>query len=382
MILRIGFLLNPYAGIGGPMGYKGSDFIELQQAASRGDIALRSPSRAQTFWQVLEPFNAQFNILSAPGIMGSEWLTQWNIPHRTLAYTLAQQSSSQDTFALAKAMEAEGVDIIIFVGGDGTACDIYSAVAERALVLGIPSGVKMHSGVYAINPQAGAEVIQQILNRQLVAEALQEVRDINEEAFRQGIVKSKYFGQMRTPSSAEYVQAVKQGGEESDAMAVLDIAAFLKSQLPQDALIIFAPGSTTHQILAEWGFDGTLLGVDILHPDLGLITDVNADKLNFYCEKYIGNVELVLTAIGGQGHIIGRGNQQLTPELLHAIGRDHLHVVATKRKLRTLEQRPLLLDSGDCALDLKWQGLIRVITGYNETLLYPVGFCKDNNEQN
>ncbi|MDZ7925362.1 MAG: ATP-NAD kinase family protein [Marinagarivorans sp.] len=377
MILRIGFILNPFAGIGGPLGQKGSDLVELQRAAAKGEIPLCSPLRAQTFWHLLHAFYDQLNILSAPHIMGSQWLSAWNIPHRILPYNLTSQSTSQDTQAIVAAMMAEGIDIIVFVGGDGTARDIYAAVGKHALVLGIPSGVKMHSGVYAINPQAAAEVIQQLLRGDLMAETLQEVRDIDEEAFRNNIVKSQYFGQMRTPSSAEFIQAVKQGGEESDELAVLEIADYLRSQLSPEALMIFAPGSTTHQILAEWGYGGTLLGVDILHPQLGLITDVNAEKLSHYCVAFKNNVALVLTAIGGQGHIIGRGNQQLTPELLRGIGREHLHVVATKRKLRTLDKRPLLMDSGDPKLDLQWQGLIPVITGYNETLLYPVGFFKD-----
>ena len=373
MHLKIGFLMNPYAGIGGPAGYKGSDLSELQNAAAKGALALCAPGRAQTFWQLLKPHLDDLTVMAAPAQMGGHYLCQWNIAHTTITQTIPSQTTAEHTFEAAAALVACGIDLLLFVGGDGTARDVYSAVGSQALVLGIPSGVKMHSGVYAINPQCAAQLVIRMLAGDLIVESQQEVRDIDEDSFRKGRVCAKHFGEMRVPAAAEFVQAVKQGGIESEALVLLDIADHLRETFADDALIIWAPGSTTFGLLAEWGHEGTLLGVDVLCPRKGLIKDVDAIQLTQLLAKHAGPVELVLTAIGGQGHIIGRGNQQLTPAILHKIGRDHVHVVATKTKLQTFDGRPLLMDSGDAQLDASWCGLIRVITGYRDSVIYPVG---------
>ena len=370
---RLGFLMNPYAGIGGPSGYKGSDLAQLQHAASQGDIALRAPDRAKTFWQQLNPVLQYIEIISAPVQMGADLLTSLNIEHLAIDIELPRQTSGLHTVKVAKLLRDESVDLLIFVGGDGTARDMYTALAEDTLVLGIPSGVKMHSGVYAINPQCAAELVQQMVSGELIAQSVQEVRDIDEALFRQGQVKARYFGQMRVPAAAQFVQAVKQGGMEVEALVLIDIAAYLREKFDTQALIIWAPGSTTLGVLREWGYEGTLLGVDVLLPSCELCCDVNAQQLENLLEQHTGPCELVLTAIGGQGHILGRGNQQLTVELLKRLGRDHLNVIATRTKLLSLKGRPLLLDTGCPALDAKWTGLIPVITGYEDVLVYPVG---------
>ncbi|HEY7773064.1 MAG TPA: ATP-NAD kinase family protein [Marinagarivorans sp.] len=372
--LRLGFLINPYAGVGGPAALKGSDLAELQLAASEGRVPLRAPPRAHTFWQRLEPVLETLDVIAAPGQMGADWLAQWQIACVSIALDVPALTTAEHTQQAAKAMLAAGVDLLVFVGGDGTARDVFSAVGERVLVLGIPAGVKMHSGVYAINPQCAAEVVAQLASGELVAESVQEVRDIDEVLFRQGVVKARYFGEMRVPCAAEFVQAVKQGGMEVEALVLVDIADHLREQFDDGALIIWAPGSTTLGVLREWGHEGTLLGVDVLLPSKLLVKDVDALQLHALLAQHAGPIELVLTAIGGQGHIIGRGNQQISAELLSRIGRDHMHVIATRTKLKSLQGRPLLLDSGSPELDSEWSGLISVIAGYNDLLLYPVGY--------
>jgi predicted polyphosphate/ATP-dependent NAD kinase len=370
---RLGFLMNPYAGIGGPAGFKGSDLPELQKIAREGSIPLRAPERANTFWQQLKPALKHIEVVAAPAQMGADWLRLWGVEHRTVDYPLPRQTTAQDTVALAKTLHEESLDLLVFVGGDGTARDIYTALGEHALVLGIPSGVKMHSAVYAINPQCAAELLLQLLKGELVAETLQEVRDIDETLFRQGKVSARYFGQMRVPALAQFIQAVKQGGFEVEELVLLDIATHLREALSDQAPIIWAPGSTTFGVLKEWGYEGTLLGVDVLMPSGDLIRDVNSDQLQELLSRHDGGCELVLTAIGGQGHIIGRGNQQISTDILRVLGRDHVHVIATRTKLLSLSGRPLLLDTGCPLLDSDWSGLMPVITGYHDVLIYPVG---------
>lgn len=370
---RLGFIVNPYAGIGGPLGYKGSDLAELQTFAQHGQCELRAPGRAKVFWQhLLTLANAcECEIVSAPGILGGDILAECKISHEPLPGSVPRACTANHTQIYAKALVEYGIDLLVFVGGDGTARDIYAAVGEHVLVLGIPSGVKMHSGVYAINPQLAAELVASMINGDLISDSLCEVRDIDEVLFRQGQVKAKHFGQMRTPFAAEYVQAVKQGGIENEDLVVLDIADYLKEKLDPNALIIWGPGSTTQAVLREWGQEGTLLGVDALTPDGQLQTDLNATSLIDLAEDY-DVIALVVSAIGGQGHILGRGNQQLTPVLLNKIGRDNLHVLATKAKLATLNGRPLNLDTGSPELDAKWRGLLPIITGFENHVLYPV----------
>ena len=365
--------MNPYAGIGGPTGFKGSDLVELQKAACDGNIPLRAPARAQTFWQQLSPVLNDIDIVSAPAQMGADGLSAWGLEYTVVDLPLPAQTSGAHTIAAAKMLRDAKVDLIIFVGGDGTARDVFTAIGENTLVLGIPSGVKMHSGVYAINPQCAAELLMQMLSGELIAQSIQEVRDIDEVLFREGKVKARYFGQMCVPAAAQFVQAVKHGGVEVEELVLIDIAAHLRETLDQQSLIIWAPGSTTLGVLREWGHEGTLLGVDVLLPTGTLICDVNAEKLQQLLDQHMGRCELVLTAIGGQGHISGRGNQQLTVEILRKLGREHMHVIATRTKILALNGRPLLLDSGCPALDKQWSGLIPVIAGYNDVLLYPVG---------
>lgn len=390
-MLRLGFVMNPYAGIGGPAGFKGSDLPELRLKADKGELPLRAAERAVTFWQELLSFqqpysqhsNAQqsFSVLAAPGSLGADLLLANDIPHETIDYQLSVPSTASDTQASAIALVAASIDLLVFVGGDGTARDLYDAIGDEPLVLGIPSGVKMHSGVYAINPQSGAEVVKLIISGQLITSREQEVRDIDEILFRQGKVKAQYYGQMRVPESAEFVQAVKQGGIENDSLVILDMADYLKESLPSDTLMIWAPGSTTLSVLSEWGHSGTLLGVDVLHPTNGLIADIAGEDLNVLVEAFSGPVVLVVTVIGGQGHVIGRGNQQISTEVLKRVGLEKLKIIASKAKLSTLHGRPLLLDTGDSKLDCAWSGWVPVITGYEDHVLYRLSggdsFCLD-----
>ncbi len=369
-MIRIGFILNPYAGLGGPSGFKGSDLPHLQKSAHEGAVQLLAPNRAATFWSRLVSHQDQFNVVAAPGLLGSDVLSEVGIAHEVLPNEVAYPTTPADTERFAQALVAYGVDLLVFVGGDGTARDVYRAVGADVKVLGIPAGVKMHSGVYAINPQSAAALVKQLIEGQLMAARHQEVRDIDEALFRQGRVQAQHYGEMLVPEAAEYVQAVKQGGIENEELVLLAMADDLREKLGEGMLIIWAPGSTTLGVLAEWGHQGTLLGVDVLHPERGLLKDLNADELTGLVSGYGDKTAIVLTAIGGQGHIVGRGNQQITPDILRSVGLKNLHILASKEKLSTLQGRPLLMDSGDAGLDNEWSGWVDVQTGYQETVMY------------
>jgi len=377
----LGFFINPYAGVGGPAAEKGSDAAALQERAIAGELPLRAAERASVFLDQLDLFKENVDIYTVPGPMGQDLLESKGISAQVLPCELSRPSSAADSVEAAKHLVAQSVDVLVFIGGDGTARDVCNAIGESQLVLGVPSGVKMHSAVFAVTPLAAAAIVNLMLSGQQLAVHLQEVRDIDEDAFRQGKVVSRLYGHMTVPALPEYVQHVKQGGREVEELVLADIAAEIQerlSDLEPVSLVIFGPGSTTHFIQEEFGSTGTLLGVDTMLETAHFEYDLNAQQLLHKLKAHLqenerNSVKLVVTLIGGQGHVIGRGNQQLSPELLRLIGRDNLWLVSTVSKLNELDGRPLLIDSNDPELDKEWSGLIPVITGYRDERLYPLG---------
>lgn len=379
---RLGLLINPYAGVGGPAANKGSDDERIQMMARAGELPLTAAVRAQSFFDhLVVPEDCALTVVTVPGPMGEAALANGRWMVELTGFCPAEHTTALDTQNATQALSSRRLDLLVFVGGDGTARDVCSVVPSHQPVLGVPAGVKMHSGVYAINPQAAAALVSLLLRGELVNLTSNEVRDIDEEAFRQGKVKSRHFGEMLTPEEGRFVQHVKQGGLEVEELVLLDIAAHLAEELTDDTLLIVGPGSTTFHILENWRLEGTLLGVDVLLGKTLLARDVDSTALDGYLSDHRGPMRLMVTAIGGQGHIIGRGNQQLTPAILRRIGRDNLRVVATKTKLRNLAGRPLVMDSGDAELDSAWQGYIPVITGFADTMLYPLGVFTANEER-
>lgn len=372
---RLGLVVNPLAGVGGPAAAKGSDHAAIQARARSGELPLTAPARTRDFLRRLAvPRDCALTLVTVPGPMGADLAGELGFALELADYRPADPTTALDTEGSARALVAARVDLLVFVGGDGTARDVCRVVGVGQPVLGVPAGVKMHSGVYAVTPSMAAELVSQLMAGGLVNLSLREVRDIDEDAFRQGQVKSRYFGEMQVPAEGGFVQHVKQGGLEVEELVLLDMAAHLRREIGPDTLTIAGPGSTTYGVLKEWGLAGTLLGVDLLLGDRLLALDVDGATLEGHLHAHAGPVLLVVTAIGGQGHIIGRGNQQLTPAVLRRVGRSQLRIAATRTKLKTLAGRPLLMDSGDAALDRDWCGYIPVITGYDDTLLYPLGF--------
>lgn len=369
---KLGLIVNSYAGLGGPAGLKGSDGDAVRAQAMAMNSDLRAPERALRALTCLR--GLPVDVYCFAGEMGAAVARAAQLAVQEIGQAEQTPSSAADTIAAARACHAAGCDLILFVGGDGTARNMVEAVGLDQPVLGLPSGVKMHSGVYAIAPEAAAAVIRQLISGELVALDACEVRDIDEQAFREGRVQSRYYGELLVPSEPRYVQAVKEGGREVEALVLDDIAAEITETLTPETLAIFAPGSTTFAITESMGLQATLLGVDLVRNGKLIATDLNANTLEQQVMAHTGPVVLVLTAIGGQGHVFGRGNQQLRPALLRHIGRENVVVVATKSKLESLNGRPLLIDTNDPALDADWTGYIRVITGYRDAVLYPLGY--------
>lgn len=369
---KLGLIINPWAGVGGPAGLKGSDGAHTVQRALASGSEPRAQARAAAALRALQAFAEQLEILCFAGAMGEDCARALGLRVSVVGSAAAEPSTPEDSERAANALRDAGADLIVFTGGDGTARNMVNALDADFPVLGIPAGVKMHSACFAISPRAGGEVLRRLLAGELVDLRPREVRDIDEKSFREGRVSTRHYGELLAPEEGHFLQAVKNAGREVEELAVADIAAEVVEELDPDTLYIVGPGSTTLAVLNELGCEGTLLGVDLLLGGELLAKDVSGLQIEQALAAHPGPAKIILTAIGGQGHLIGRGNQQLSPAILRRVGRDNLIVIATKTKISELHGRPLLLDTGDTALDENWSGFIRVITGYRDAILYPL----------
>jgi predicted polyphosphate/ATP-dependent NAD kinase len=369
-VFHLGLIINPLAGLGGSVGLKGSDGVAAQALAMGAEP--RAAARTRISLESLLPLAARLEFATYAGAMGADLLAEMGFSYRVLGDLAGTASSAMDTQSAVLALQDAGVALILFAGGDGTARDVCAVAKATQPVLGIPAGVKIHSGVYAISPRAAGELTRRLVEGGLVRLASGEVRDQDEQALRVGKVAARWYGELTVPVEGHFMQQVKQAGMESEELVLVEIADWLHDSWEADVRYVFGPGSTLHGIANNLGLQATLLGVDVLENGVLIARDVTEAQLFALIDNYPSR--LLVTAIGGQGHIIGRGNQQISPRVLRGIGLDNLRVVASKRKLATLAGRPLLVDSGDPQLDSAFPDAVRVWAGYKEELLYPLGW--------
>lgn len=373
--LHIGLLINPLAGLGGSLAMKGSDGEELRTLAAsilpaRGGRAVERAVRAL---RILAASEAPVRFTCWAGNMGEEALHQAGFQAEVQGGANGALTCASDTRMAAQALLAAGVDILLFAGGDGTARDILDVIGQRCPVLGIPAGVKMQSGVFAVSPEAAGELLRRLAEGGLVGIKAQEVRDIDEEAARRDVVRSRFYGELMVPSEGHYLQHTKIGGREDPELAAADIASWQAQSMAPGHTYLIGPGSTTAAIMAELGLPNTLLGVDVVRDCDLVAADVDEQRLLQLLREAPGAVSIVVTAIGGQGHLFGRGNQQFSPAVIRAVGLNNIIIVAAKSKIAGLEGRPLLVDTNDVALDRQLAGLRTICTGYDDHVLYRVG---------
>ncbi len=380
--LHIGLLVNPLAGLGGSLALKGSDGETLRQLARTMPDAerTRSSDRVRRVFASLEDLAAQVRISTWGGAMGANAVQGLGFEVDVLGAAADDVSAAADTRAAARALQAAGVDLLVFAGGDGTARDVADVVGMDLPVLGIPAGVKMHSGVFAVSPEAAGLLLRQLQQGELVGLRAQEVRDIDEEAFRHDTVRSRFYGEMQVPGEGRFLQHTKVGGRESQELVAAEIAEWFAGQVEDDTLYLLGPGSTTGAVKEALGMTPTLLGVDAYRA--GECLAVDADEralLDLLADG--GPARIVVTAIGGQGHVFGRGNQQFSPAVIRSVGCDNICIVATKSKITALEGRPLLVDTNDPDLDAALCGYYRLLTGYDDFLMYRVATCAEVSEE-
>ena len=374
-MFKLGLIINPYAGIGGRVGLKGSDGEQIRaKALELGGLKLAEDKAKNCFMQFESVFSG-IEVYTVSGEMGED-LCQKLSSHSKLTYQILYQatepSSETDTKKAVDILQKQNLDLLLFVGGDGTARDIFEICDEHQTALGVPAGVKIHSGVYAISAEAAGLLILDLIEGKMLSVISADVMDIDENAFRQGKVRAKNYGELQIPASLQYVQAVKQGNQEIEELVLDDIAAEVIESMHDDAYYVIGSGTTCAAIMQQLGLDNTLLGSDIIYQEKIFKADAVEKDLLELLESG-ANLKFVMTLIGGQGHIIGRGNHQISPQVIKLAGWNNFQIIATKSKLKTLKGRPLLVDSGDISLDHQLKGLKKVITGYRDYVLYPVG---------
>jgi len=374
-MFKLGFVVNPIAGIGGSVALKGSDGEGIAEKALLLGATAKANQRASLALEILRPYQDKITVYCADRLMGENIAKSLGFSTQVIYKANdPQHTTATDTENTIKALLAENIDMLLFAGGDGTARNVCKIVGDKFPVLGIPAGCKIHSGVYAVTPKAAGRVVEMMITNQLVTLTEADVMDIDESLFREGIVKAKRYGEMQIPAELRYVQAVKSGGKELDELVLQDIAAHVISEM-DDELFVIGSGSTTAFLMEELALENTLLGVDLIQEQDLLASDVTELQLwqaITRANEENKSVKLVITLIGGQGHIFGRGNQQLSPRVIRAIGKENIFIIATKTKLTALSSRPLITDTGDSELDVELSGYLPVITGYKDQVLYPV----------
>jgi predicted polyphosphate/ATP-dependent NAD kinase len=366
--MMLGFIVNPIAGMGGKVGLKGTDNV-LGVAIARGAEPV-APRRAVDFLLRLKKCetDAKIEVLACPGLMGEKEAVETGLTFQVLSMRVREKTTAADTKEAVRLMTALRVDLIVFVGGDGTAKDILEAMqgaTDRVPVLGVPSGVKMYSGVFAVNPSDAAEVVFAFAQNQ--AETTEfEIMDADEEAIRHDVFAVKLQGFLRGPFLPAHIQGSKQisleTNDEKDNQTAT--AKFIIEEMQKDGTYLLGPGTTVKRIAEILRVNKTVLGVDI-YTKGKMTLDVNEKRILEEIDDW-QNTWIILSPIGHQGILLGRGNQQISPRIVKLVGKERIIVAATKNKLQGIEGNVLRVDSGDAQVDAMLRGFIRVVTDYRE----------------
>jgi len=370
-VKRLGLIVNPVAGMGGRVGLKGTDGPEVLAQASELGAKPEAPGRAIEALVRLARLSDKVLVFSYPGEMGEDEARSAGLEPVVIGSIVPGRTTGADTERAAREMAALGVDLLLFAGGDGTARNVCAAWGAGVPVVGIPAGVKIHSAVYATGPRSAGDLAALFLEGKVSRTREAEVMDIDEAAFREGRVSGRLFGYLTVPVQAGMNQALKAASRGGEERALDGIAAEIVDRMKDGGLYLVGPGTTTRAVFQRLGLAKTLLGVDAVQSGRLVASDANERALLTLLAGGTSG-RIVVTPIGGQGFVFGRGNQQLSPGVIHKVGREGIIVVATAGKMASLGGNPLLVDTGDSRLDDELGGYVRVLTGYRRELVYRV----------
>ena len=371
---KLGLIVNPIAGIGGRVGLKGSDGPIILQKAIELNAKSESPERAIEALKRLVDIKEEIELITYPYQMGEEEAKIAGFCPRVIGQIKRNETTANDTQKAALAMLDLKVDLILFSGGDGTARDIYQAIHKSLPVLGIPSGVKIHSAVYATSPKNAGNLaylyLKENTKKMQIGEA--EVMDIDEEAFRNNRLSAKLYGYLKVPYEKNLLQGGKTGSSPSEDSEVEAIASEVINLMEKDYLYIIGSGTTIQPIMKKLGLTNTLLGVDAIYNFKLIGSDLNENEILTLMKGK--KTKIIVTIIGGQGYIFGRGNQQISSNVIKKVGKENILVVATKSKIISLRNKSLLVDTGEEKINQMLSGYIKVITGINERMLVKIDY--------
>ncbi|MBY8994275.1 MAG: ATP-NAD kinase family protein [Candidatus Heimdallarchaeota archaeon] len=366
--ILVGLIINPIAGVGGRIGLKGSDDAkEIWKKLKIGEGKKVSQDRAKRFLVTITDLREQICFLTFNGEMGEDVLKELDFEFEIVGKSKGEKPTREDTKQAAKEFLEREVKLIIFIGGDGTACDVFDVAQDKVPLLAVPSGVKMHSACFALNPEIAGMIFKQFHGGELNLK-LTEVMDIDEEAFRAGRLSAELRGMVTVP----YLRAAFQGGKMSSPSSFdekhdqMVIAERVNDDLIRDTLYLLGSGSTCKAVADYLKIEKTLLGIDAIYNRKLIALDLNEKQLLELLEQYPKS-KIIVTVIGNQGFVFGRGNQQLSPTVIKKVGIDNIILIATVSKLEKTEK--LRVDTGDLELDKELQGFIRVVTSYHEDIL-------------
>jgi predicted polyphosphate/ATP-dependent NAD kinase len=362
----IGLIVNPVAGMGGSVGLKGTDGETYKKALELGAKPV-TPKRTKDCLSRIERKD-DITVFVAPGKMGEEYVEAFDMPF-TVVGTVGEETSAEDTKRIAAEMVNRGVELLIFVGGDGTARDVYDTIDSEVPVVAVPSGVKIFSSVFAVSARAAAEMVDAFVEGTDVTE--EEVLDIDEDAFRKDRLASRLYGYLLVPNVRRFLQPGKAASSDSvsSVESKKEIAAYIVEEMDRETLYLLGPGTTLEAIADEMDIPKTLLGIDAVFAGKLVGTDLNEKDILGLLEKH-DRRQIIVTPIGGNGFIFGRGSKQFTPEVIERVGRENIVVVGTRDKLNKLGC--LRVDTGDFELDELLCGYMEVTVGYREGMMVKV----------
>lgn len=363
----IGFIVNPIAGLGGSVGLKGTDGDLYKQALEMGAEPI-VPRIVKEFLNNLKGSEGIL-FLTAPAQMGEQYLAGSEFKYKVVG-EIGNKTTAMDTKKIAKLLQKESIDILIFFGGDGTARDIFDAVGLDIPVVAVPCGVKMFSGVFAVNPRAAATILETVISNNNEFEE-REILDIDEESYRNGVLKSKLYGYFKVPKMKNLIQAHKDDSRTGDSIEINknEIAQNVIERMKDSAVYLLGPGTTVKAICDELKQPKTLLGIDAIYQKKVIGLDLNEDGILKLMQDY-GEFWIIISPIGLQGFIFGRGNKPFTALILKKVGLKNIIIIATRDKLRNLKL--LRVDTGERALDESFRGFFKVIVGYKEEIIKQV----------
>ncbi|HWA48483.1 MAG TPA: ATP-NAD kinase family protein [Dongiaceae bacterium] len=368
---RLGLIVNPVAGMGGRVGLKGTDGLS-EQARKLGAEPL-SEARTLRALHRLGAVRQGIAIIAAGGKMGADVATEAGLLCHVATNPAGDETSATDTAAAAQTMMAAQVDLVLFAGGDGTARDIFAVTGDAVPILGIPTGVKMQSAIFATSPEASGDLLAAILalpDRGRLQYRASEVMDIDEEELRRGSISPRLFGYAKVPYIPLLLQNAKVRNHGLDEAALDSAARRIAAEMEPDVVYAIGPGRSAKRILSALNLSGSLLGTDLVTGGKIIARDVNERAILVAARDR--TLRIIVGVIGGQGHVFGRGNQELSPAVIRLAGRTGITIIASQQKLLALEDRRLLVDTGDLALDRELAGYWRVVVGPQEDMVMQV----------